>query len=230
MLLNCRILSSKGVDYMKSNEKILICIEKLKEQYPHAECSLIYNTPLEMLIATRLSAQCTDIRVNMVTPSLFKKFPNVYAFADASPHEIEEYICPCGLYKTKARDIVEMCKKIIKDFGGNVPDNMEDLTSLPGVGRKTANLIMGDIYGKPAVVVDTHFIRVTGRIGFHSTKDPLKIEETMKNLLPDNESSKFCHRTVLHGRAICNARDPKCIKCILKDICNYFKSLNSDII
>ena len=215
---------------MENKEKIAICIEKLKEQYPSAECSLIYNNPLEMLIAARLSAQCTDIRVNMITPSLFKRFPNVHAFAKADLHEIEEYICPCGLYKTKARDIKEMCKKIIEDFNGNVPDNMEDLTSLPGVGRKTANLILGDIFGKPAIVVDTHFIRVTRRIGFHNTKDPLKIEELMKELIPAEESSKFCHRIVSHGRAVCNAREPKCIKCCLKDICDYFKSFGSDII
>lgn len=213
---------------MTIKEKTLLCVKKLKEEYPEAECSLVYNTPLEMLIATRLSAQCTDIRVNTVTPALFKRFPNVRAFAQADVHEVEEYICPCGLYKTKSKDIVEMCKKIIKDFNGSVPDNMKDLTSLPGVGRKTANLVMGDIYGKPAVVVDTHFIRITRRLGFHDTKDPLKIEEIMRDLLPEKDSNTFCHRTVIHGRAVCNAREPKCNKCCLKDICDYFKNFNSD--
>lgn len=209
---------------MTNEEKAIVCVETLKKEYPHAECSLVYNTPLEMLIATRLSAQCTDVRVNAVTPALFKQFPDVYSFASADLHDIEEYICPCGLYKTKARDIVEMCKKIINNFGGSIPDNIDDLTSLPGVGRKTANLVMGDIYGMPAVVVDTHFIRITSRLGFHNTKDPIKIERIMADLLPNDESNKFCHRVVMHGRAICNARNPKCSKCCLKKICSYFKN------
>ena len=213
---------------MKNNEKILVCIEKLKKEYPDAKCSLIYNNPIEMLIATRLSAQCTDLRVNTVTPALFNKFPDVYSFANADLHEVEEYICPCGLYKTKARDIIEMCKKIIKDFGAKVPNTMEDLTSLPGVGRKTANLVLGDIYGQPAIVVDTHFIRITRRLGFHDEKDPLKIEEIMRSIVPEDESNLFCHRIVMHGRAVCNARAPKCNQCCLRALCIYFKMFNSD--
>ena len=213
---------------MKNNEKILVCIEKLKKEYPDAKCSLIYNNPIEMLIATRLSAQCTDLRVNTVTPALFNKFPDVYSFANADLHEVEEYICPCGLYKTKARDIIEMCKKIIKDFGSKVPNTMEDLTSLPGVGRKTANLVLGDIYGQPAIVVDTHFIRITRRLGFHDEKDPLKIEEIMRSIVPEDESNLFCHRIVMHGRAVCNARAPKCNQCCLRALCIYFKMFNSD--
>lgn len=212
---------------MTNKEKAIICVEYLKIEYPKAECSLAYNTPLEMLISTRLSAQCTDIRVNTVTPALFKRFPDVYSFASAEPHEVEEYICPCGLYKTKARDIIEMCKVIINCFNGSVPDTLDDLISLPGVGRKTANLVMGDIYGMPAVVVDTHFIRITSRLGFHNIKDPVKIEEIMVDLLPAEESNKFCHRIVMHGRAVCNARNPRCSKCCLKELCNYFK--NNDL-
>lgn len=211
---------------MEMEDKALFCVEKLKQQYPDAQCSLNYTDALQMLISTRLSAQCTDARVNRVTPALFLRFPDVKAFADADINEVEKYIHSCGLYKTKARDIVQMCKKIISDFGGSVPDNMQDLTSLPGVGRKTANLVMGDIYGKPAVVVDTHFIRITGRLGFHNTKDPLKIEKIMFKLLPPNESNAFCHRIVIHGRLVCTARNPKCSDCCLKSVCDYFKVIN----
>ncbi len=207
-------------------DKALFCVEKLKQQYPDAQCSLNYTDALQMLISTRLSAQCTDARVNRVTPALFLRFPDVEAFADADINEVEKYIHSCGLYKTKARDIVQMCKKIISDFGGSVPDNMQDLTSLPGVGRKTANLVMGDIYGKPAVVVDTHFIRITGRLGFHNTKDPLKIEKIMLKLLPSDESNAFCHRIVIHGRLVCTARSPKCSECCLKSVCDYSKTIN----
>lgn len=215
---------------MENSEKILLCIEKLKNEYPDAKCSLIYSNPLEMLIATRLSAQCTDLRVNAVTPALFERFKSVYSFASADVHEVEEYICPCGLYRTKAKDIIEMCQKIIKDFDGQVPNTMDKLTSLPGVGRKTANLVLGDIYGKPAIVVDTHFIRVTRRLGFHNSKDPLFIEKTMKNIIPEDESNLFCHRIVFHGRAVCNAKAPKCNQCNLRNFCKYFSMFNSDMI
>lgn len=207
---------------MTNKERALLCVIALKSEYPDASCSLIYSDPVQMLIATRLSAQCTDVRVNSVTPSLFRRFPTVYDFAGADPSEIEEYICPCGLYRTKAKDIVMMCREIITRFGGIVPDNMEDLVSLPGVGRKTANLILGDIYGKPSVVVDTHFIRITGRLGFHNIKDPLKIEMIMKEVLPKDESSKFCHRIVIHGRTVCFAREPLCSRCCMNDICKYY--------
>lgn len=204
---------------LNDRQKILICIEKLKTAYPDAKCSLEYSSPLEILVAARLSAQCTDIRVNTVTPALFKRFPNAKAFASADIHEIEEYIRPCGLYKTKAKNISEMCKKIVNEFNSKVPDNMEDLLSLPGIGRKTANLILGDVYKRPAIVVDTHFIRLTNRLGFHKSKDPYKIEQIMKNLVPDNDSSDFCHRIVLHGRSVCTSRSPKCSKCCIKEVC-----------
>ncbi len=207
---------------MDNKEKILLCIEKLKSEYPNSKCSLTYNSPLEMLIATRLSAQCTDLRVNEVTPTLFAKFPDAHAFANADICEVEKCIYTCGLYKTKARDIVEMCKKIINEFDGKVPDTMEKLTSLPGVGRKTANLVLGDIYGKPAIVVDTHFIRITHRLGFHNSKDAVTIEKIMRNIVPEDESNSFCHRIVSHGRAICNAKKPKCDLCCLKEFCTYF--------
>lgn len=209
---------------MEMQSKALFCVEKLKQQYPEAKCSLSYTDALQMLISTRLSAQCTDARVNAVTPALFLRFPNVKAFADADINEVERYIHSCGLYKTKAKDIVQMCQKIITDFRGSVPDNIQDLTSLPGVGRKTANLVVGDIFGKPAVVVDTHFIRITGRLGFHNTKDPVKIEKIMVKLLPPNESNAFCHRVVIHGRLVCSARSPKCNECCLKSVCTYFKA------
>mgnify|MGYP004526782961 FL=1 len=203
------------------NNEILakLAVDALKIEYPNAICSLTYNSPVQMLIATRLSAQCTDARVNTVTPALFKRFPTAFDFANADVKEVEEYICPCGLYKTKSRDIINMCRQIIERYNGEVPDTMEDLTSLPGVGRKTANLVLGDIFGKPAVVVDTHFIRITRRLGFHDTKDPFKIETIMRSVLPENESNDFCHRVVIHGRNVCTAKNPKCEKCCMKEFC-----------
>ncbi len=212
---------------MTNRERAILAVTALKKEYPNAECSLIYSDPIQMLIATRLSAQCTDSRVNSVTPALFKRFPTVYDFANADVSEVEEYICPCGLYKTKAKDIVNMCKEIIQRYNGTVPDTIEELTTLPGVGRKTANLVVGDIYSKPSVVVDTHFIRITARLGFHNTKDPFKIEQIMKKILPENESSDFCHRVVIHGRAVCNAREPKCDKCCMIGFCEYGKNFSN---
>lgn len=195
-------------------------VEALKKEYPNAICSLQYTDPLQLLIATRLAAQCTDARVNMVTPSLFERFPDVYAFAQANVDEVQKYIASCGLYKTKSKDIVEMCKKIRDEFNGAVPDTIEKLTSLPGIGRKTANLILGDIFGKPSVVVDTHCIRITKRLGFHNLKDAKKIEDILRSALDEKESNDFCHRLVLHGRAICTARNPKCEKCCMKEFCS----------
>lgn len=201
----------------------LAAVEALKKEYPDAKCSLTYQTPLQLLIATRLSAQCTDARVNLVTPALFERFPDAQAFAAAEYGEVAEYIKSCGLFKTKSRDIVELSKKLLTDFGGEVPDNIDDLTTLPGVGRKTANLICGDVYGKPAVVVDTHCIRITTRLGLHRLSDPKKIEDALKKLLPPDESNDFCHRLVLHGRAVCTARLPKCGGCCMRDFCRFAK-------
>lgn len=196
-----------------------MAVDALKKEYPDAICSLQYTDPLQLLIATRLAAQCTDARVNMVTPKLFERFPTVDDFAQATADEVAEYIKSCGLYKTKSRDIVEMAKMLKEKFGGVVPDNIDDLITLPGIGRKTANLIVGDIFGKPAVVVDTHCIRITRRLGLHKLKDQKKIEFELRKLLPPEESNDFCHRLVLHGRAVCDARKPKCDICCMKEFC-----------
>lgn len=204
---------------MTKKQRAVLAVEALKQEYPNAICSLTYREPLHLLIATRLSAQCTDARVNMVAPALFERFPTVNDFAEASYDEVAAYIKSCGLFKTKSKDIVEMCKKLRDDFGGEVPDTIEALTTLPGVGRKTANLICGDIFGKPAVVVDTHCIRITTRLGLHKQTDQKKIEMELKKLLPPDESNDFCHRLVLHGRAVCTARTAKCASCCMKDFC-----------
>lgn len=198
-------------------------IAKLQELYPNAKCSLNYSSPLELLIAVRLSAQCTDKKVNEITPELFKRFKSTQDFANADVSEIEKYIHPCGFFRTKSNDIVGMCKKIISDFNNKIPDNMEDLTSLPGVGRKTANLVLGILYNKPGIVVDTHFARVTERLGFHNETDPQKIEKTMLKIIPPEISQKFCHQVVMHGRNVCKAIKPKCEECSLKKICQYYK-------
>lgn len=194
-------------------------IDALKTKYPDADCSLNYSDPFQLLVATRLSAQCTDARVNMVTPALFKRFANIDAFADADAEEVGEYIKSCGLYKTKAKDLVKMAQQLRDNFNSTVPDNIDDLTSLSGVGRKTANLIVGDVYGKPAIVVDTHCIRITRRLGLHNEKDAAKIEKVLRELLPPVESNDFCHRLVLFGRDICTARSPKCDMCPLGSFC-----------
>lgn len=204
---------------MTKKQIALAAIEALKKEYPDAKCSLTYTKPHELLIATRLSAQCTDARVNIVTPALFERYKTVEEFAAAEVSEVAEYIKSCGLYKTKSKDIVEMCVMLRDDFGGEVPDNIDDLTKLPGVGRKTANLICGDVYGKPAVVVDTHCIRITKRLGLHKLTDQKKIETELKKLLPPEESNDFCHRLVLHGRAVCPARSPKCENCCMNEFC-----------
>ncbi len=205
---------------MRKKELALFAVEKLKEQYPGAQCSLESNNPLQLLIAVRLSAQCTDARVNMVTPALFKRFPTPESFAEATPEDVEPYIHSCGLYKTKARDIVAIAQQIRDRFDGKVPNSIEALTTLPGVGRKTANLICGDIYHMPgAVVTDTHCIRIANRLGLCNTKDPRKVEEQLRKLLPPEESNDFCHRLVLFGREVCEARFPKCHDCPLSEHC-----------
>ncbi|MBE6781286.1 MAG: endonuclease III [Ruminococcaceae bacterium] len=204
---------------MTKKERATKAVELLKAEYPTAICSLNYTDPFQLLVATRLSAQCTDARVNMVTPELFKEFPTAEKMANAELSKVEELIKTCGLYKTKAKDLIEIGKGITERFGGKVPDTIEELITLSGVGRKTANLVVGDVYGKPAVVTDTHFIRLVNRIGLTKQKEPFKVEKELKALLPEDESNDFCHRTVLHGRAVCTARHAFCEKCVLNKIC-----------
>ncbi len=197
--------------------------EELKKLYPEATCSLEAADPFQLLVATRLSAQCTDARVNLVTPALFAAYPSIEAFAQADEKDIEEIIHSCGFFRQKAKDIVGMAQGVLTRYGGTVPDTIEGLTTLPGVGRKTANLIVGDVYGKPAVVADTHLIRISNRLGLVETKDPLKVELALKKLLEPEESNDFCHRAVLHGRALCDARRPLCSDCPLNTFCKHYK-------
>lgn len=206
---------------MEKKEIALKAVEELKKLYPDAICSLVADDPFQLLVATRLSAQCTDARVNLVTPALFAKYPTVQAFAAADVKDVEELIYSCGFFRQKAKDIVGMADMVIEKFDSRVPDTIEELTTLPGVGRKTANLIVGDVYNKPAVVADTHLIRISNRLGLTDTRDPLKVELQMKALLPPEESNDFCHRAVLHGRALCDARKPKCGSCPLNYFCKY---------
>ena len=209
---------------MKSKAAVDRIIAALKELYPDALCSLTYQKDYELLFAVRLSAQCTDARVNMVTPSLYEKFPTLEAFANATYEEVGEAIRSCGFYNTKAKDLVECAKLLLEKHGGKVPGTMEELTALPGIGRKTANLILGDIYGKPAYVCDTHCIRITGRLGLtDGSKYPLSVEKQLRAVLPPEESNNFCHRMVLHGRALCMARKPNCEACPLQADCDYCK-------
>lgn len=204
---------------MTKKERARLLVNALKNEYPDAICSLTANNPFELLIATRLSAQCTDARVNLVTPALFEKYRTLDDYVNADVKDIEDIIHSCGFYHGKARDIIEMARGVRDRFGGVVPDNIEDLTSLQGVGRKTANLIVGDVYGKPAVVADTHLIRLTNRMGLVATKDPKKVEMELKKILPPEESNDFCHRAVLHGRAVCTARKANCENCSLNEYC-----------
>ena len=204
---------------MTKKELAAFCVEALKELYPEAKCSLNAETPFQLLIATRLSAQCTDARVNIVTPALFADFGTAQKMAAAPLERVEDHIKSCGLYKQKAKDLIGIANGIINDFGGEVPDTIEALTTLPGVGRKTANLICGDIYGKPAVVTDTHFIRIMGRLGLTKGTEPKSVEMQAKKILPPNDSNDFCHRIVHFGRDICSARSPKCGDCPLNTVC-----------
>lgn len=208
---------------MTKKEIALKAAEELKKLHPDAVCSLEAADPFQLLVATRLSAQCTDARVNLVTPALFGKYPSVEAFAAADVKDVEELIHSCGFFRQKAKDIVGMANDVLNRFGGKVPDTIEELTTLPGVGRKTANLIVGDVYGKPAVVADTHLIRISNRLGLVGTKDPLKVELELKKLLPPAESNDFCHRAVLHGRALCDARRPRCGECPMNTFCKFSK-------
>ena len=204
---------------MTKKQRALEIIERLKKEYPDVKCALTYEKPHELLIAVRLSAQCTDKRVNLVTPALFERFPSIEAFAGASVSEVEEYIKSCGLFHTKAQDIIEMCRMLRDIYGGKVPDTIEELVKLPGVGRKTANLIAGDLYGKPAMVCDTHVIRLTNRLGLSEGKDAVQVEKQLRAIVPPEEGLMMCHRLVWHGRLVCSARAPKCEECALKDLC-----------
>lgn len=209
---------------MKKKKDILALIEALKDLYPDASCSLEYEKPYELLFATRLAAQCTDERVNKVTPGLYGRFPTLEALAGADVSEVEELIHSTGFFRAKARDIVAASNLLLEVYGGVVPARMEELLKLPGVGRKTANLILGDVYHTPGVVVaDTHCIRISGRLGLtDGTKDPGKVEEQLRKVLPPEESNNFCHRLVLHGRAVCMARGPACERCTLRHLCDYY--------
>lgn len=206
---------------MKKAERAAKIRTILDELYPAPKCSLNYSTPLEMLIATQLSAQCTDARVNIITESLFKKYRSAEDFAEADLSELENDIRSAGFYKNKAKNIKACARRIIDVYGGEVPDTMEELLTLPGTGRKTANLVLGDIFKKPAVVVDTHCIRLTNRFGLTSETDPVKIEFELKKLLPPEYQLKFCHQTVTHGRLVCSARKPKCPECALNEVCKF---------
>ena len=204
-------------------EKVQAIIDLLKIQYPQALCALQYEKDYELMIAVRLSAQCTDARVNLVTPALFAAYPPLQSLADASISDIEGYIHSCGFYRQKAKDIVLACQMLLAEYNGKVPGTMEELLKLPGVGRKTANLLLGDIYGTPgSVVCDTHCIRICGRLGLSSGTDPEKVERQLRAILPPEESSDFCHRIVLFGRDICTARSPKCTMCPLSHLCTQW--------
>lgn len=209
-----------------NNNKIYKIIYSLKKIYPDARCSLVYSSPLELLIAGRLSSQCTDNRVNIVTKVLFNKYKTLEDFAKADLEDIKQIVKPCGLFNKKAQNIIEMSQKIMKDFNKQIPDNIDDLIKLPGIGRKTANLVVGEIFKKPAIICDTHCIRITNLLGLSSSKDPVKVERELKFILPESESCLFCYLMVYHGREICKARKPDCIKCIIKNYCQFYKKQN----
>jgi len=210
---------------MKTPQEITRIIAGLKELYPDAQCSLDYEKDYELLFSVRLAAQCTDARVNLVTPTLFARYPTLQDFAAASADEVGQYIHSCGFWRSKAKDIVASAQMLLQHFDGKVPGTMEELLSLPGVGRKTANLILGDIYQQAAYVCDTHCIRIAGRLGItDGSKDPLLVEKQLRAVIPPEESSNFCHRMVLHGRALCMARNPQCVSCPLFSLCNYPKT------
>lgn len=204
---------------MTKKERVQRLRELLDEAYPNVKCTLNYTTPLEMLIATQLSAQCTDARVNLVTPALFERYKTASDYANADIEELQEYIRSAGFYKTKSKNIIECARRIEEVYGGEVPDTMEDLLTLAGTGRKTANLVLGDIFDKPAVVVDTHCIRLTNRIGLVKDDDPKKIEMELKKILPPDYQLRFCHQMVNHGRAVCTARKPDCENCPIAEVC-----------
>jgi endonuclease-3 len=207
---------------MTKKERTELAVMELEKLYPDIGCTLDYHKPYELMFAARLAAQCTDARVNIVTKTLFVKYPDLRAFAEADIKELEQDVKPCGFYHTKAKSLKEMAQKLLDDFGGEVPGTMEELLSLPGIGRKTANLMLGDVFGKPAVVTDTHCIRITGRIGLTKNTEPAKVEKDLVKLLPPEISNHFCHQTVQFGRDICRARAPKCGECPLSYFCKYY--------
>ena len=204
---------------MTAKEKAARVSALLKQMYPLADCRLFAGSPFELLVAVRLSAQCTDKRVNLVTPALFEKYTSLEEYAGARVSELEQIIHPCGFYHTKARDIIAAANKLIEDFGGVLPDTLDELLTIPGVGRKSANLLLGDVFGKPAVVCDTHVIRISNRLGLASSTNPEKVEQQLRRLLPPEESNDFCHRVVLFGRDTCTARSPKCDGCRINAYC-----------
>lgn len=209
---------------MTLTEKAAEIVNLLEIEYPNAICALHYKKDYELLFATRLSAQCTDVRVNIVTETLFQELPSLQSFVDTPIEKIEEMIKTCGLYHTKARDLKNSAYLLLDEFNGKVPDTMENLLKLPGVGRKTANLVLGDIYHKPAIVTDTHCIRLSNRIGLvQNIKNPYKVELALKKIILPEKQSDFCHRLVLHGREVCTARKPYCDKCCLAPLCIYIK-------
>lgn len=209
---------------MRTPEQVSEIVRLLLAEYPLADCTLDWRKDYELLFSVRLAAQCTDERVNKITPALFERFPTLEAFAEADVQEVEKYVHSTGFYRAKARDIVACAQMLLAKHGGKVPGTMEELVALPGVGRKTANLILGDVYKIPgSTVVDTHCIRISNRLGLvDGTKDPVKIEMALRQLLPPEHSSDFCHCIVLHGRAVCDARKPQCEKCCLKHLCQEF--------
>lgn len=206
---------------MNKKSKVIEIIKIFDELYSDADCTLDFKDPLQLLISTQLAAQCTDERVNIVAKTLYKKYQTVYDFANADLSELEQDVKPTGFYRNKARNIKETCKMLIEKFDGKVPDNMDDLLTLPGVGRKTANLVLGDIFGIPGIVIDTHAKRLSNRIGLSNNEDPTKIEFDLMKIVPKENWSKFCHQLVYHGRAVCNARKPKCEECAIIDYCDY---------
>lgn len=209
---------------MRTREQINEIVRLLLAEYPQAGCTLDWRRDYELLFSVRLAAQCTDERVNLITPALFERFPTLEAFARADVEEVERYVRSCGFYRAKARDIVRCAQVLLEKHGGELPRTMEELTALPGVGRKTANLILGDVFHVPgSVVVDTHCIRLSNRLGLvDELKDPAKIERELRAVLPPERSSDFCHCVVLHGRAVCDARRPKCSECCVRHLCRHF--------
>ena len=207
---------------MRKKERALEVIRRLKEEYPDAHCTLDYEDAWQLLVSVRLAAQCTDARVDQITPLLYKKYPSVAALAAADPDEIEEIVRPCGLGRSKARDISKCMRVLHEQYKDHVPETFEELLALPGVGRKSANLVMGDVFGKPAIVTDTHCIRLCNLIGLvGQIKEPAKVERELWKIIPPEEGNDLCHRFVLHGRAVCVARRPQCGICCLKEVCKY---------
>ena len=210
---------------MTKKQRARQILDLLAEEYPLADCTLQYDEAWKLLVSVRLAAQCTDARVNIVVKDLFAKYPSPQALAEASPEEIEEIVKPCGLGKSKARDIHKCMKMLVEEYDGQVPEDFDKLLKLPGVGRKSANLIMGDVFGRPAIVTDTHSIRLTNRMGLvDGIKEPAKVEKELWKIIPGEEGSDFCHRLVYHGRAVCTARNPKCEQCCLAQVCKKILS------